>query len=349
METAEKISRLSDKYNLAASYDRHQPDTRASPGLTALVDRATKGANHVFFGEPHIDGMVVKQYELMANNPEMFKAAAANGVKHLALELPNRLQPGVDSYMSGKSSRADFSDRLDHFQVFWAEGDARTAFKQNLIQTVDNAKAAGMKVYFADVKGEADLANYEAPSVKDLERKILGQYIKEKPDMKFEDYVAMKFDELSPEETAKLRRDMEEHTEQWRMKRFDDTAQYLYLRERVPPHEGIMGVVGMDHLNNALDKKAGRKIMGIDDHLEAEGKKVTTIEVHTEKTKGFTSELAAETKSIPQDAPDYVINLDKQTIESSKDGAVARMDGATDIHMADRRAPAQPAAAVPSF
>lgn len=54
------------------------------------------------------------------------------------------------------------------------------------------------------------------------------------------------------------------------------------------------GVVGMD-------QKAGHRIMGIDDHLEAEGKKVTTIEVHSGKTKNFTREVAAITERLPQD------------------------------------------------
>ncbi len=338
METAEKVSQLARKFNVAANYDSHSPDARSSPGLTALVDRATKGGNHVFFGEPHIDGMVVKQYEMMANNPGMFKAAAANGVKHLALEFPNSLQYAADDFTSGKSSRAEFSNQLDQFQTNWAEGAAKGAFKENFIRTIEHAKGAGMKVHFADVKADQDLANFDPPSVQALEKKLTEQYTQEKPGMTLNDYVVQKMNEMPAEEHAKLRRDIDEHTEKWRMSRFDDTAQYLYLRERIAPHEGIMGVVGMDHLNNSMDQKAGHKIMGIDDHLEAEGKKVTTIEVHTEKTKGFISDVAATTNRLPQDQPDYVINLDKRTIESQSDGAVARMDGNSEIRLAERHA-----------
>lgn len=336
MNTEEKISHLVKKFNVAASYSSHQPDARPSPGVTDLVDRATKGGNHVFFGEPHVDGMVVKQYELMANNPEMFQKASANGVKHLALEFPNALQSSVDDYTSGKTTRAQFSERLNDFETNRAAGGAKGAFKENFIRTIDHAKAAGMKVHFADVKVDDDIANFYPPSVMGLEKRLGKQFDQEKPDMTRDAYIMQKSAELPEEERAKLRRDMDEHTEKWRMGRFDDTAQYLYLRERIPLHEGIMGVVGMDHLNNGMDQKAGRKIMGIDDHLEAEGKKVTTIEVHTGKTKDFMREVATDMQRLPQDQPDYVINLDKRTIESQSDGAIARMDGANEIRLAER-------------
>lgn len=339
MDAEQKLTHLAKKFNVAASYDSHTPDARPSPGLTALVDRATKGGNHVFFGEPHIDGMVVKHYELMANNPEMFQKASANGVKHLALEFPNGLQSAADDFTAGKTTRTQFSNRLDMFQTNWAGGPAKEAFKENFIRTIENAKAAGMRVHFADVKAEEDLANYYPPSVLALEQKLGAQYDQEKPGMTREAYFAEKTSQMPEEDLAKLRRDIDEHTEQWRIKRFDDSAQYLYLRERIPPHEGIMGVVGMDHLNNSMDKKAGHKIMGIDDHLEAEGKRVTTIEVHSGKTKGFTSEVAAVMQRLPQDQPDYVIDLEKRTIESPGDGAVARMDDAPEMRLADRRAP----------
>ncbi len=338
MNTDEKIARLVEKFNVAASYGSHQPDARPSPGVTDLVDRATKGGNHVFFGEPHVDGMVVKQYELMANNPEMFQKASANGVKHLAVEFPNSLQYAVDDFTAGKSTRAEFANQLNGFETNWAAGDAKGAFKENFIRTIEHAKDAGMKVHFADVKVEEDIANFYPPSVMALEKKLGAQYEQEKPDMTREAYIMQKSAELPEEERAKLRRDMDEHTEKWRMSRFDDTAQYLYLRERIPPHEGIMGVVGMDHLNNGMDQKAGHRIMGIDDHLEAEGKKVTTIEVHTSKSKDFMRAVAADMERLPQDQPDYVIDLDKRTIESQGDGRVAQMDGTSEIRLAERHA-----------
>lgn len=343
METTEKISILAREFNVAAHYDSHTPDVRTSPGLTDLVDRATKGGNHVFFGEPHVDGMIVKQYELMANNPEMFQKASANGVKHLALEFPNSLQYAVDDFTAGKSSRAEFADQLNAFETNWAAKDAKGAFKENFIRTIEHAKDADMKVYFADVKVNDDMANFYPPSVVALETKLNDQYDQEKPNMMRETYIAQKTRELPEEELIKIRRDMDAHTEQWRMKRFDDTDQYLYLRERIPPHEGIMGVVGMDHLNNSMDQKAGHKIMGIDDYLEAEGKTVTTIEVHSGKTKGFVREVAAATERLPQDQPDYVINLDQRTIESQRDGAVAQMDGTTEVRMSTDRRIQQPA------
>lgn len=336
----EKFANLLDEYNLVAGrygYNSHQHDARSSPGLTALVDRATKGANHVFFGEPHIDGMVVKQYEMMAHNPEMFKAAAANGVKHLALEFPNELQPDLDKYQSGAMSRVDFSQRLNDFDPLWfKDKGVKEQFKENLIKTIDNASAAGMSVHFADLKVTSDLKNMYPPSVQLKELELAADCREKFSDIPLQSCIAEQSAKLPIETLAQLQRDIEAHQERWAINRVDDTAQFLYLRERVKPNEGIMGVVGMSHLNNSMDQTAGHKIMGIDDYLESEGKKVTTIEVHTGKTKGFTRDLAVETGRIPQDPPDYVIDLDKRTIESQQDGAITGMDSAIETRLTEQ-------------
>lgn len=104
-----------EKYNLASGYSTHLPNTEASPGLTSLVDKATRNGGHVFFGEPHTDGVMLKQYELLANNPDAFKVAAQNGVKHLALEFPSDFQSYADDFVAGKIGRDEFKKGLAGF------------------------------------------------------------------------------------------------------------------------------------------------------------------------------------------------------------------------------------------
>jgi|GEM_PF-6583038 len=339
MTQAAELERLTEKYNIAASYSSHMSDYRKSPGLTDLVDRATRGGNHIFFGEPHLDGMMVKQYELMANNPDMFKAASKNGVKHLALEIPSGMQLYVDNYVSGKTSRADFLENMKDLQTVWASGDANQAFRENFVKTVENAYRAGMKVHLADVKANADIANLYPQSIKDMESALTGRYGKEKPNMTLNEFFEQEMAMLPETTRTQLHADIQQHQEKWRMSRFDDTEQYLYLRERIPPHESIMGVVGLTHLNNGMDKAAGHKIMGIDDHLEAEGKKVTTIEVHTHKSKGVMADLAQVPGREAEDLPDYVVDLDNRTIADKQGQEIAKLDKAPEQFFAERRTP----------
>jgi hypothetical protein len=88
-----------------------------------------------------------------------------------------------------------------------------------------------------------------------------------------------------------------------------------------------------------MDKAAGHKIMGIDDHLEAEGKKVTTIEVHTHKSKGVMADLAQVPGREAEDLPDYVVDLDNRTIADKQGQEIAKLDKAPEQFFAERRTP----------
>lgn len=340
-------ARLMDKFNLAGGYAAHTADHRASPALTQLVADATKGGNHVFFGEPHLDGVMVKQYELLANNPEMFKSAAQNGVKHMVLEFPAVLQDSVDQYTGGKINRDQFKESLQTFNSLWIRGEARESFTENFVGAIDNAQAAGMKVHFADVKANQSVDTIYPDSIKQMTATLEAQYAKEKPGVPLLDYIGREMQKLPADERARLLKVVDDHSEQWQKTRMDDTEQYNYLRNRIPAQDGIIGVVGLAHLNNSANHNAPYKINSIKDYLEDEGRKVTTIEVHTTNSRAYMREFYEDTHNTALRRPDYTVNLDQRTIEGAQGRVVSTLDAESfnTPKMAERRAVSvQPAA-----
>lgn len=316
-----------EKYNLASGYSSYEPQPGTSPGLTALVDKATRNGGHLFFGEPHGDGMIVKQYELLANNPEAFKIAAKNGVKHLALEFPESLQHYADDFVAGKITRAEFRKSLDDFGTPWAEGPALDAFKENMTRTVENAKDAGMKVHLSDVTWRS-MQDFTTPEAQALEQKIDKEYDEKKPDKTRQQFLEEYVANMPQEERDSLMRGLKARQEEMQMRRYDDSEQYSYLRKRIPIGEGIMGVVGFKHLDNNLDAKTGIKTRGIDDYLEEEGGRVTSIEVHTARTHGYFQEEYQLNRTAKNDPPDYTIIVDQKRILDRAGNDAGKLDQA---------------------
>lgn len=315
---------LAAQFNIVAEYTQHQPKTTTFPGLNTLVDQATKGGNHVFFGEPHVNGLMLRHYEMLANNPDIFTIASKNGVKHLALEFPNDLQESLDAYLDGKTTREDLRNKIFNSadQVFsspWIGGDAKPVFEKVFMQTIENAKNAGMRVHFADMKSNIFEEN-QPPEMRAMEKRIIAAHAADSKGMRLLNYAADFYEKLPDSEKKSLKSAVERQMQTNIINRLDDTEQYRYLREKIPLHEGIMGVVGARHLDNGIEALAGRKVMGIDDYLESEGKKVTSIEVHDRQTKGY---LPAENKEqglVSSDMPDYTILIDEEKIyQAGKD------------------------------
>ncbi len=320
---------LEDKGRLTAAYNA--ADTlRAgtAPGLIDLVDKVTQSSQHVFFGEPHIDGMATKQYEMLANNYGIFRAAAHNGVKHLALEFPSGYQPDVDDYMVGKISQDELKKKLsEDFSSPWFKTEQdKDAFLDGVARTIGNARSAGMKVHLADVTSNELASEMLPPQVQSLVDEHREKNSLSKEGMVNDSELDTVINEQPPEQRGHLRDMVQKHLDEWWIKRMDDSQQYSYLRERIPQGEGIMGVVGLSHLNNNLDEKHNHKTRGIDDYLAEEGTKVTTIEMHTSKSKEIMQNLYAETGARAVDRPDYTVVLDQKEIISGEDVRIGRID-----------------------
>src|ERR1700722_6257953 len=93
---------LAKKFNVVAAVTEAMPEPDSKPWLATFVAKALKSephrAKHRLFGEPHVNGNMLETYQMMAENYEIFEAAAAAGIKHLALEFPAGLQQPLDAY-----------------------------------------------------------------------------------------------------------------------------------------------------------------------------------------------------------------------------------------------------------
>lgn len=302
------------KFNITAQYTKYVPEDQRKPWIGALVDDVLQKHGHLFFGEPHVNGAMLKTYQMLSQNPDIFTAAAKNGARHLVLEFPDALQRHLDDYASHKTSRDDlhyylFQNPFTHFTTFWLAGEAETQFRRDFIQTVDNALAAGLSVHFADVSWKTFLSAVPQEFL-DLRDTLTARHKEEKSPLSLLEYMAAFDKSLPPEEQQRLLKVLSDFEKVKRANRMDDTAQYNYLRSRIPAGEGMIGVVGMSHLDDSAGKDAG-----INSWLRREGAKVATIEIYDgSNTQAYVAESYAATGQLKRIQPDYTIFLEEDAL-----------------------------------
>ncbi|QQG35592.1 MAG: hypothetical protein HYS17_08680 [Micavibrio aeruginosavorus] len=184
-----------------------------------------------------------------------------------------------------------------------------------------------MKVHFADVTWK-DMQDMSTPEAKAVEKRMVEEYERDKPSMSMQEFAVDFVARMPEEERDSLLKGLKARQEELQLQRFDDSEQYSYLRERIPQGEAMMGVVGLKHLDNNLDGKMGVKTRGIDDYLEEEGGRVTSIEVHSQRTYDYYKEEYQLNRTAKNDPPDYTIILDDKRILDRAGSDVGRLDRA---------------------
>lgn len=305
---------LLKKFNIAATYSGHTPSEVKLPELARLVESSAEQAQHIFLGEPHFNGMSLKTYELLAQNPEVFTTAAKRGIRHFCPEFPNEFQSHVDAYSQGKISRKElhynlFENPKWHYVCMTLAGNAVPQFQESFLQTIDNARAAGMSVHLADVTSA--LGTFTPPKeITDLGMELVKRHSAEKSQVPIVQYITDYFAHLPEAERDRLDKIYDEFQTRRRNERMDDTHQYQYLRSRIPAGEGILGVVGLGHLDNS-----GNKDCSITRFLREEGAQVTCIELFDQRnSQEFLTELYAASGWIKRSPPDYTIILEQKEL-----------------------------------
>jgi len=203
----------------------------------------------------------------------------------------------------------------------WVE--SRAEFEElvdNIVEVADQAVKNGIKVHFADYTWEQTFDGTIAPPPDEL--KTMNQawetewksYHQANPDL-YEGlseqelkeaenkFYAEKIETLPEAEKQHLKKLAEQHIQDIRTARLDDTDQYNYLRQKIPHGERILGIVGGGHLNNISGKPNG-----IDDLLDG---KVITIETYKDLETWKTMQQHTKDEGrTPTDKPEYVITLD---------------------------------------
>lgn len=306
---------LLKKFNIVSRYSTHIPNTVERPWLGGMIASILDTSDHVYFGEPHINGNFLKTYEMFAQNPALFEAAAQKGVKHFVLEIPSGAQEHLDAYAAKEITREQLRYRLfenqhARFMTPWLTGDAEKQFRSNFIQALDNALAAGMQVHFADVSWQVML-NPPPFEIQDLQDKLIRKATKERPKVAMDEYMQQHIASLPPAERDHYNNLMKEYTRELLDARLDDMAQYERLRRRINYGDRIMGVAGLSHLDNSLGN--GR---GINNLLKNDGASVAVVEIYDSRnTQGFTTALQEEVRGLKnRDLPDYTIILDENAV-----------------------------------
>lgn len=306
---------LMKKFNIAARYTAHTPETVKRPWVGDLVGKALETSKHVFIGEPHVNGNTVKTYEMLAQNPGIFTEAVKAGVKHFVLEIPDMFQKYVREYAAGEMDResfrfAIFKNPKGMFMSPWMAGEAMTHFQDDFIQAIDNAHAAGMKVHMADYTWDAMLMVDPPGGFEEFSRQLLKAHREQKSKLNRNDFIVEYMKTQTPEEQARISAMLNKYEADKRHARLDDREQLDMLRLYVPEGESMLGVVGLGH----LDDSAGNQF-GINYLLEKEGEKVTTIEVYdSANTQKFTEELQALHGGANRKKPDFTIILDEDKV-----------------------------------
>lgn len=265
-------------FNSGAAPYQYTPQKTPSPGLVDFYDKVTKKGGHVFLGDPHIDATSLRTYELLANNPDLFKKSAQNGIKHVILELPVSYQDSVDSYLAGRINETDLSDRFSDFRGSYIKEQDQAALQKNIVQTIRNANESGLQVHTADISSTETF-------------------------YKFYELMEAKKNGVSEDEHIK-------RINEFQKARFNDTAQLNYLESRIPHGERMIGFVGVNHLTNPQEIDTG-----IDDLLRQRGDSVTTISVETEKSNIIKKHYSDMYKAPEKQPTDYAIDLNTGEIQ----------------------------------
>ncbi|HTK84597.1 MAG TPA: hypothetical protein VL625_05870 [Patescibacteria group bacterium] len=301
------------QFNFSAAYAGHAPRNARLPELADLTGSITRHAQHILFGEPHVNGNTLKTYEMLAQTPEVFIAAAANGIKHFCLEFPHTFQRHVDRYQAGEINRDDlhyylFEDDSWHYVAMTLTGNATAQFQRDFIQCIDHAHAAGMRIHFADVAVSRDLPVPQ--EFVDVARSLVSRHGEEKSELPVQQYIINSYAAFPEEERQRLDKIWNDYQEARRQARMDDTAQYEFLRSRFPSGEGIMGVVGLGHLDGNADP--AKSITGL---LRAEGSEVAVIELYDrEDAHAFIKEMYRLTDRVQNSPPDYTVIMDEHAL-----------------------------------
>lgn len=314
------------------------PETSASeakfPALARqVVESSAKG--HVLLGEPHTDGMALQSYRFLAENPKMFQDAAKNGVKHLALEMPQALQGKVDDYVSGKIDRAQLERTLYHeFQTPWVEGSDKKEFGRSVVDTIDNAKNAGMKIHMADVswsdvsltQGTAGLNPSTVREIERVEKDISKAHAESGSKESIQAFSKTYMDSLSEDKKAEMLSLSDSIGAQKEWERMNDEEQYAHLRKEIPANEKMMMMVGVKHISGVSvtlpesDPRSGTDPKGIDRFLkEEEGHAVTTIGLWAsdDQKKSLTAgDPENKTGSVTWKGTDYSASFDSGKVSS---------------------------------
>lgn len=306
---------LLKKFNIASRYSTHTPNTVERPYLGGMISSILDTSDHIYFGEPHVNGNFLKTYEMFAQNPALFEAAAKKGVKHFAIEFPSGAQQHLDAYAAKEITREQFrlmlfENKFSRFATPWLSGDAEKQFRSNFIQAVDNALDAGMQVHFADVSWQV-LLTPPPRDLRELQADLIRKAMKEKPKATMDEYLRQNIDAMPAERRDHFNKLIAEHNRELLQERLDDMPQYEHLRRRINYGDRIMGVAGLGHLDNSVGN--GR---GINNLLRNDGASVAVIEIYDSRnTQGFTTALQEEVRGIKnRDLPDYTIILEENAV-----------------------------------
>lgn len=326
---------------VATSAKNPAENSKPSPYLPYLRT-ALENSDHVLFGEPHINDMILKSYQFLQKDFP-FEIAHENGYRHLVLEWKHRHQHSVDQFMEGEIGGSELQDRLfnrEHpLRPTGLAPELHGEFQSTFMDVLQKAKAAGFKVHMADYTAEstwaklnqipfpAELTAYEAEEAQAWNRKLntdedlksrlftgnsdeamsspVPSVLHQERSQHYKDFYAG----LPPERQQRIKEIYQElYAEMRRVvgdNRGDDRIQFEQMSQSIPAGEGVIGMVGSGHLNNSFGEH------GIDELLPG---KVTSIELNANhQMRRQISEilLKKDSNGNPPDPPEMTIMLDE--------------------------------------
>lgn len=304
----------------------HFDSCRMGDGPEALqnfIQQLGSTHDHIIFGEPHFNNIGTETYQFFANSPEIFEQAAENGVQHFFIEIPAEFQEQLDAFAEGEITAIELKQHLmDRYQIAQEHEIDKEEFIDGMVQTLRNAVDAGMEIHAADFTWD-NLFNY--PDLVAFNQRMLSEaaeaYEDEhgvEPDrfsLEFKEFAQEYFANLPEERKTELEEEANQIIRDMREQRLNDTEQYEYLKQQIENGEGVMGIVGLSHLNNPY----GMDIPGIDDLLEQGPGSIATIGIYDNyASEQEMSEHQSSTHGTPQDPTDYTMYLDHGTVRDTQ-------------------------------
>lgn len=254
-----------------------------TPAISPVVRDVLTTHNNVYFGEWHDD----VNDKFLADNPEIFREAKAQGANKIFVELNTNYAPLYKAYYDGKVSDDEFKKQLTAFnsEGSFTSGDSAESMTTQMAAMAKTSKAEGVRALPSDFRNldpnqrgnlpvNYTSAAYGIPDVQGLNDSVqhqtqlsLEEYKKlysdktgsdlpvtlsQQKDFKY--LHAFRLDALSDEEKDQFKKDLDVRAEEFRKDapsgnlHYQNQLQFNYVAMVTEPNEKRMFMGGRNHI-----------------------------------------------------------------------------------------------------
>lgn len=260
---------------------RHALSHEEPHSFATLAEAGLAHNQYLLYGDTNHSKHAIRAF---LSREDTVSTLAENGVKHIFLELPARLNALKNRYITGEITREELVATTDSVFSPIVEGVDSHAMIEEAVNLIDRAQPHGIAVHFIDQGFGSDLSDItdllKEPGLEDLQEKIQTVSKQATPGKDNALFRKALSEAISPDEKQRL-------CAAFFSRRFNDTRTANAITQIAGPDKSLV-VYGAGHMRQ-------HSKTGMDEILDARGG-ATVMEVFSDR-----AELARREKWIKED------------------------------------------------